>query len=507
MLVSIVDTTSEIWQTPKVFTKFFSLLEGSSAVVFSFIKDLLDYVEKHGIKFIDWRYTDLAGRWYHITHSVSSLDSAAFTSGIAFDSSSVAGWQPIEASDMLLIPDISTAFPDPFSSQATLAVICNVVCPRSDSDYSRDPRYTARKAHQYMVSTGIADKCFFGPEMEFFVFDQARFSVGSHHSHFKLSTQECAAGMHSKRFGGGHHGYALEPRAGYLCTPPMDTHHNMRSEMLSMLEEVGVKPRLHHHEVAAAQCEVGFQYAELVASADNVQKCKYVVRNVAGSYGKSVTFMPKPVAGDNGNGMHCHQSLRKGESNVFAGGDDEDMGLSETCLHYIGGILAHGKALNAFTNPTTNSYKRLLPHFEAPLWLAFSHENRSASVRVPRVPGGSASARRIEARFPDALANPYLCFAAQLMAGLDGIKRKIRPQEVKGKSLYEMDERELSGLTALCTSLDEALGSLDKDRDFLTVNGVFSDDLIESYIELKSAEADALRCNPHPVEFVNYYSL
>ncbi|QJC27915.1 3-hydroxylaminophenol mutase [Anaplasma platys] len=474
--------------------------------MFLFTKDLLDYVEKYGVKFIDWRFTDLLGRWYHVTHSVSSLDPGVFSNGIAFDSSSVTGWQPIEESDMLLVPDIGTAFSDPFSSQASLAVICNVVCPRSRSDYSRDPRYTARKAHQHMLSTAVADKCFFGPEIEFFVFDQARFSAGSHSSYFKLSTQERAAGTHTKRFGSGHHGYAMEPRSGYLCSPPMDTSHDMRSEMLSMLEEVGVKPLLHHHEVAASQCEVGFQYSELVASADNVQKCKYVLRNVAGSYGKSITFMPKPIAGDNGSGMHCHQSLWKGESNVFAG-DYQNSGLSETCLYYIGGILEHGKALNAFANPTTNSYKRLVPRFEAPIWLAFSHGNRSAAVRVPYMPSGNATARRIEVRFPDPLANPYLCFAAQLMAGLDGIKRKILPEEVKGRSLYDMQEHELSGLTALCTSLEEALEALDADRRFLTEDGVFSNDLIDSYIKIKRTETEALCCHPHPIEFTNYYSL
>ena len=473
--------------------------------MFSFTKDLLDYVEKNGVKFIDWRFTDLVGRWFNVTHSVNALDPVVFSAGVTFDSSSVAGWQPIEESDMLLIPDISTSFVDPFASQASLSVICNVFCPRSRSDYSRDPRYTARKAYQYMLSTAIADKCFFGPEMEFFVFDQARFFTGSHQSYFKLTTQECETGMPSKRLGSSH-GYSLEPRSGYLCTSPMDTARDMRSEMLSMLEEVGVTPLLHHHEVATSQCEVGFRYDELVSSADNVQKCKYVLRNVAGSYGKSVTFMPKPTAGDNGSGMHCHQSLWKGDSNLFVG-NHQDSKLSETCMYYVGGILAHGRALNAFCNATTNSYKRLVPCYEAPVWLAFSHCNRSASVRAPYVPGEQDSSRRIEARFPDALANPYLCFAAQLMAGLDGIKNKIMPPEVKGRSLYDMEEHELAGMTALCASLDEALEALDSDRDFLTAGGVFSNDLIDSYIRVKQTETEALRRNPHPVEFTNYYSL
>ncbi|KDB56399.1 type I glutamate--ammonia ligase [Anaplasma phagocytophilum] len=472
--------------------------------MFLFTKDLLDYVEKHGIKFIDWRFTDLLGRWYHITHSTNFLDPGVFTSGVAFDSSSVPGWQPIEASDMLLVPDISTAFVDPFSAQATLSVICNVVCPGDRTDYSRDPRYTARKAHHYLVSKSIADKCFFGPEVEFFVFDRVRFAAESHNSFFKLTSVESSSGA-SKRFDSSH-GYGLKERGGYLCSSPMDSSHDMRSEVLAMLDEVGVKPLLHHHEVASSQCEVGFHHNELVAAADSVQKCKYVLRNVVGSYGKSVTFMPKPVVGDNGSGMHCHQSLWKDGNNIFAG-DNGTAGLSDTCLYYIGGILAHGKALNAFANPSTNSYKRLVPNFEAPTWLAYSHGNRSAAVRVPFVPSNSTAARRIEVRFPDPLANPYLCFASQLMAGLDGIKNKIMPPEVQGRSLYDMSEDEVRGLSSVCFSLEEALEALDKDRGFLVEGSVFTNDQIDAYIKLKRQEAHELRIHPHPVEFSNYYAL
>ena len=471
--------------------------------MFLFTKDLLDYVEKHEIKFIDWRFTDLLGRSHHVTHSTHSLDPGVFVSGIAFDSSSVPGWQPIEDSDMLLVPDINTAFVDPFTAQATLAIICNVVYPDSQANYSRDPRYTARKAQHYLLSTAIADKCFFGPEIEFFVFDQVHFSADACNSHFKLRTLECESG-YTRRSGAGH-GYSVRARDGYLCSPPMDSTHDMRSEMLSMLHEVGVRPLLHHHEVAQSQCEVGFHHAELVASADSVQKCKYVLRNVAGSYGKSVTFMPKPMMGENGSGMHCHQSLWKDGINIFA--EKGDSRLSETCLYYIGGILAHGKALNAFTNPSTNSYKRLVPNFEAPVWLAYSHCNRSASIRIPYVHSDNTAARRIEVRFPDPLANPYLCFASQLMAGLDGIRKKILPYEVQGRSLYDMEEEEVRDLESVCFSLESALDALNQDRDFLLESDVFTSDQIDAYVKLKKQEVDSLRMHPHPVEFSNYYAL
>ncbi|MDB1135503.1 type I glutamate--ammonia ligase [Candidatus Anaplasma sp. TIGMIC] len=471
--------------------------------MFLFTKDLLDYVEKNEVKFIDWRFTDLVGRWHHLTHSTHSLDPGIFTSGISFDSSSVPGWQPIELSDMLLVPDISTAFLDPFTSQATLTIICNVVCPGDRTDYERDPRYTARKAQHYLASMSFADKCYMGPEIEFFVFDHVRFAADPHSSYFKLSSMECDSSS-SKKFGA-NHGYGVPVRSGYMCPTPMDSLHDMRSEMLSMLDDVGVRPLLHHHEVASSQCEIGFYRAELVACADSVQKCKYVLRSVAGSYGKSITFMPKPVIDENGSGMHCHQSLWKGDSNVFAG--DGGSLLSEVCQYYIGGILAHGRALNAFANATTNSYKRLVPNFEAPTRLAFSHCNRSAAVRVPYTHSDSASARRIETRFPDPLSNPYLCFAAQLMAGLDGIKKKIKPTEVKGKSLYTLDDAEAGKLQSVCFSLDEALNALDKDRDFLLEGGVFTNDMIDTYIMLKEREVDEVRIHPHPVEFRNYYSM
>ncbi|WP_037352037.1 type I glutamate--ammonia ligase [Anaplasma marginale] len=463
-------------------------------------EDLLDYIAKNSVKFIDWRFTDLLGRWHHTTYSVSSLSAEVFSSGIAFDSSSVPGWQPIEKSDMLLVPDVSTAFVDPFSPQPSLAVICNVVNPHGHNDYQRDPRYTARKAYEYMLSSAIADKCFFGTELEFFVFDHVRFGTDPYNTYFKLASQE--DGGLGSRGCFSNHGYRMKAKDGYMRLAPVDSLHDVRSEMLAMLSEVGVTPLLHHHEVAASQCEIGFRYAELVTSADNVQKCKYVLRNVASSYGKSVTFMPKPVRGDNGSGMHCHQSLWKDGNNIFSG---SNRGLSELCLHYIGGVIKHGRALSAFANPSTNSYKRLLPNFEAPTWLVYSHENRSAAIRIPCIPDGGST--RIEVRFPDPLANPYLCFAAQLMAGLDGIKHKVHPHEVSGKCLYSMEESETRDLLSVPTSLEEALTSLDKDRDFLLRGEVFTNEQIESYIQLKRSEVDNLRSYPHPVEFSNYYAL
>ncbi|ACZ48875.1 glutamine synthetase [Anaplasma centrale str. Israel] len=472
--------------------------------MFSRAEDLMDYVAKNAIKFIDWRFTDLLGRWHHTTYSVSALDAAVFSYGIAFDGSSIPGWQPVGESDMLLVPDVSTAFVEPFSPHPSLAVICNVVSPHGHCDYMLDPRYTARKAHEYMLASKIADKCFFGPELEFFVFDHVRFGTDPCHTYFKLACQE-GGGFGNRELYSSDRGYKIRAKDGYCRLAPVDSLQDMRSEMLVMLSEVGVTPLLHYHEVAVSQCEIGFKYAELVTSADSVQKCKYVLRNVAHSYGKSVTFMPKPVHGDNGSGMHCHQSLWKGGDNMFSGNNS---GLSELCLYYIGGIIRHGRALSAFANPSTNSYKRLLPGFEAPTWLVYSHENRSAAVRIPCAPSsGNSAAVRIEVRFPDPLANPYLCFAAQLMAGLDGIKHKMHPLEVGSKCLYSMDESETRDFLPVPASLDEAIESLDKDRDFLLEGGVFTNEQVESYIQLKKLETNSLRSYPHPVEFSNYYSL
>ena len=470
--------------------------------MFASAEDLMDYAVKNSIKFIDWRFTDPLGRWHHTTYSVGSLDPESFSYGIAFDGSSIHGWRPIGKSDMLLVPDVSTAFVEPFAPQPSLAVICDVVDPHGHCNYALDPRYTARKAHEYMLSSKIADKCFFGPELEFFVFERVRFSTDPYNTYFELVCGE--GGEFGRELCSSDRGYRIQAKDGYLRLAPVDSLQDMRSEMLVTLSEVGVTPLLHYHEVAASQCEIGFKYAELVTSADNVQKCKYVLRNVAHSYGKSVTFMPKPVHGDNGNGMHCHQSLWKGGQNMFSGGGS---GLSELCLHYIGGIIRHGRALSAFANPSTNSYKRLLPGFEAPTLLVYSHENRSAAIRIPCTPKGSPAAVRIEVRFPDPLANPYLCFSAQLMAGLDGIKNRIHPQEVGDRCLYSMDKSETRDFLPVPVSLDEAVESLDEDRDFLLQGNVFTNEQIESYIQLKKLETDSLQSYPHPVEFSNYYSL
>ncbi|MGN7678271.1 MAG: type I glutamate--ammonia ligase [Anaplasma sp.] len=470
--------------------------------MFSRAEDLLDYVAKNSVRFVDLRFTDLQGRWYHVTYDASSLRAEAFADGFNYDGSSFPGWQPIEKSDMLLLPDVGTAFMDPFSSQPSLVVICDVVSPYESSDYSLDPRYTARKAQRYMMSSAVADKCFFGPELEFSVFDHVHFSCSPYHTHFKLESQEVVSEVGNSR--GSTHGYCIKPKDGYLRLTPADSLHDMRSEVLMMLAEVGVTPMLHHHEVAASQCEIGIQYAELVACADNVQKCKYVLRSVAGSYGRSVTFMPKPVFGDNGNGMHCHQSLQKDGKNLFAGDGKKE--LSELCLNYIGGVIKHGRAICAFTNPSTNSYKRLLPGFEAPVWLAYSHENRSAAIRVPHVPSDNPAPVRIETRFPDPLANPYLCFTAQLMAGLDGIKNKILPQEI-GRNLYNIGAPEAHGLSSIPAALEESLDALDADRGFLLEGGVFTSEQIDSYIQLKRSEVQGLRAHPHPLEFVNYYGI
>ncbi|MCU7612368.1 type I glutamate--ammonia ligase [Anaplasma capra] len=466
-------------------------------------EDLLDYIAKNSVKFVDWRFTDLRGAWRHITYSASAVGADVFSLGITFDSSSVTGWQPIDKSDMLLVPDVRTAFMDPFSSQPSLVVICDVVSPRSRSDYSCDPRFTARKAQEYMLSSKIADVCSFGVELEFFVFDRVCFSVDPYHTYFQLAGQEESGGAGTQESSSPNHGYRMQAKDGYCKLSPVDSSHDIRSEVLSVLHEVGITPLLHHHEVAAAQCEVGFRYAGFVESADNVQKCKYVLRNVAGSYGKSVTFMPKPVYGDNGSGMHCHQSLWKDNSNLFHG---NNKGISELCLYYIGGIMKHGRALSAFANPSTNSYKRLLPNFEAPTWLAYSHENRSAAVRIPHTPGNSPAAARIEVRFPDPLANPYLCFASQLMAGLDGIKNKILPKEVVG-SLYSADPQVTRDLLSIPACLEDALESLDEDRDFLLQGGVFASEQIDSFIQIGKSDIDSLRSYPHPMEFRNYYGL
>ncbi|QXK92276.1 type I glutamate--ammonia ligase [Neoehrlichia mikurensis] len=472
--------------------------------MFLSIEDFLNYINKHSIKFIDLRFSDLLGKWYHITRSVSSFDVSTLSSGISFDSSSIPGWQSIEKSDMVLFPDVKTSFIDPFCAQPTIVIICDVINTHNQSEYSKDPRYTAKKAYQYLLSTSIANKCYFGPEIEFFVFDDVKFNVNTHQSCFKLMSSESNTFTNNDQKFYNNNGYYQKPKSGYMPIPPVDALHDIRSEMLTMLSEVGIIPLLHHHEVAPSQCEIGFQYDELVSSADNVQKCKYVIRNVANSYNKTATFMPKPIYGDNGNGMHCHQSLWKDGANIFV---NKDGNLSDTCLYYIGGIIKYGKAINAFSNPSTNSYKRLVPNFEAPTFLVYSYENRSAAIRIPYVPKNNMEAKRIEVRFPDPLANPYLCFASQLMAGLHGIKNKIDPGAAFEKNLYTLDNTESSALSAVAGSLEESLLHLDNNRGFLLEGNVFTNEQIDSYIKLKKKENQELNSYPHPIEFINYYSL
>ena len=469
--------------------------------MFLSIEDTLNYIKKNAINFIDLRFTDSTGKWHHITRSAETINLQVLSTGVSFDSSSIPGWQSIEKSDMILLPDISTAFSDPFSAQSTLVIICNVIDPYNQFQYSKDPRHIAQKASQYMISTGIADKCYFGPEVEFFVFDNVEFYTGMYNSYFKIDSSEHTTLLQEKGYQNNSHRPRI--KGGYMPTPPVDSLHDLRSEMLTMFKEVGIIPLIHHHEVAASQCEVGFQYDELIRSADNIQKCKYIIHGVASSYGKTATFMPKPVMGDNGNGMHCHQSLWKDNNNLFV---NPDGSISETCLYYIGGIIKYGKAINAFTNPSTNSYKRLVPNFEAPTWLTYSYDNRSAAIRIPYVSNNDFNAKRIEVRFPDPLANPYLCFSAQLMAGLYGIKNKTHPGPALDKNLYLLNKSELQQLTSVANTLEESLEYLDKNREFLLEGNVFTNDQIDSYINLKSSEVKDLQLHPHPIEFINYYS-
>jgi glutamine synthetase len=426
-----------------------------------------------------------------------------FKEGKPFDGSSIAGWKGIEASDMLLMPDAGTAVMDPFTDEPTLILTCDVIEPNTMEGYERDPRSLAHRAEAYLKSTGIADTCYFGPEPEFFIFDDVRWGASMSGSFVKVDSDE--AGWNSEKvFEEGNIGHRPGVKGGYFPVPPVDSLHDIRSAMCLALEEMGVSVEVHHHEVATAgQCEIGTMFNTLVTRADWNQRMKYVIQNVAHAYGKTATFMPKPLVGDNGSGMHCHQSLAKDGKNIFAG--DGYAGLSETALFYIGGIIKHARALNAITNPSTNSYKRLVPGFEAPVLLAYSARNRSASIRIPYV--ANPKGRRIEVRFPDPAANPYLAFSAMMMAGLDGIQNKIHPGDAMDKNLYDLPAEELKSVPTVCYALDQALDALSKDRAFLTAGGVFSDDMIDAYIDLKMEDVTRLRMTTHPVEFDLYYSL
>jgi glutamine synthetase len=419
-----------------------------------------------------------------------------------FDGSSIAGWKAINESDMTLMPDPATARMDPFYSAATMSIVCDILEPATGEPYNRDPRGIAKKAEAFLKSTGVGDTVYVGPEAEFFVFDDVKFMAEPYNTGFKLDSSELPINGDTD-YEGGNLGHRIATKAGYFPVPPLDSAQDMRGEMLAAMASMGVSVEKHHHEVASAQHELGMKFDTLVHMADQMQIYKYCIHNVAQSYGKTATFMPKPVYGDNGSGMHVHQSIWKGGKPLFAGNKYAD--LSQECLYYIGGIIKHAKSLNAFTNPSTNSYKRLVPGYEAPVLLAYSARNRSASCRIPWTT--SPKAKRVEVRFPDPAANPYLAFAAMLMAGLDGIQNKIDPGQAMDKDLYDLPPRELKKIPTVCGSLREALGSLDKDRAFLKAGGVFNDDFIDSYIELKMTEVARFEMTPHPVEFQMYYSV
>ncbi len=462
----------------------------------------LEMLKEHEVKFVDFRFTDTRGKEQHVTVPASVVDEDILNEGKMFDGSSIAGWKGINESDMILMPDDDTALLDPFAEETTLILRCDIVEPSTMEGYGRDPRSVAKRAEAYLKSSGIGDAAFFGPEPEFFVLDDVRWGATMSGAFYLVDSQE-AEWNSEKVFPDGNMGHRPSVKGGYFPVPPVDSLHDMRGAMCLAMEEMGLKVEVHHHEVATAgQCEIGTQFNTLVRKADEVQILKYCVHNVAHAYGKSATFMPKPLVGDNGSGMHVHQSIAKGGTNLFTG--DGYGGLSETALYYIGGIIKHARAINAFTNASTNSYKRLVPGFEAPVMLAYSARNRSASIRIPFT---SPKARRIEVRFPDPTANPYLAFSAMLMAGLDGIQNKIHPGDAMDKDLYDLPPEEAKGIPTVCHSFDQALEALDADRDFLKAGGVFSDDMIDAYIDLKMEEVTRLRMTTHPVEFDMYYSV
>ncbi len=465
--------------------------------------DVLKMIEDKDVIFVDFRFADTRGKEQHVTVPAHTVDADLFEEGKMFDGSSIAGWKGINESDMILMPDPSTAVIDPFSEETTLILRCDVVEPATMQGYERDPRSVAKRAEAYMASTGIADTAFFGPENEFFIFDDIKWGAEMQGAFYKIDSEE--AGWNSEKvYEDGNMGHRPGVKGGYFPVPPVDSLHDLRGAMCLAIEEMGVTTEVHHHEVATAgQCEIGVKFNTLVKKADEVLILKYAIQNVAHGYGKTATFMPKPLVGDNGNGMHVHMSLGKDGVNLFTG--DDVGGLSETALYYIGGIIKHAKALNAFTNASTNSYKRLVKGFEAPTMLAYSARNRSASIRIPFI--SNPKARRIEVRFPDSTANPYLAFAAMLMAGLDGIQNKIHPGGPMDKDLYDLPPEEEKQIPQVCFSLDQALAELDKDREFLTRGGVFTDDMIDAYIALKSEETTRLKMTTHPVEFDMYYSL
>ncbi|WP_456268520.1 glutamate--ammonia ligase [Kushneria sp. AK178] len=463
----------------------------------------LALIEENDIKWADLRFTDTKGKEQHVTIPARAVDDEFFENGQMFDGSSIGGWKGINESDMILLPQDGTGYLDPFTEDPTIVLRCDIIEPATMQGYERDPRSIAKRAEAYLGSTGLGDTAFFGPEPEFFIFDEVHFKNDMNHSFFRISSEE-GAWATDGQFEGGNMGHRPRVKGGYFPVPPVDSFHDIRSAMCATLEAVGQSVEVHHHEVAnAGQNEIGVKFNTLVQKCDEVQTMKYVIHNVAHAYGKTATFMPKPMAGDNGSGMHIHQSFWKDGENMFAG--DEYAGLSETALYYIGGVIKHARALNAFTNPSTNSYKRLVPGFEAPVMLAYSARNRSASIRIPYT--SSPKAKRVETRFPDPMANPYLAFAALLMAGIDGIRNKIHPGEALDKNLYDLPAEEALNVPTVASSLEEALNALKEDHAFLTEGGVFTESMIEAYIELKMEDVTAVRMAPSPVEYDLYYSL
>lgn len=467
---------------------------------------VMDLIDSQGYEYVDFRFTDTLGIWHHLAFHHTAVNRTLLQEGVMFDGSSIKGWKGIEDSDMCLKPSGDAYYPDPFALNPTLIMICNVDEPSKDLPYNRDPRSTALAAEEYLRKSGIADEAYFGPEPEFFIFDEVHFETGSHASYYAITSEEgpypggpifgdCDRGQWAN-------GHRPPTGGGYFPVSPVDQGTDLRAEMINVMNEMGIRGEKSHHEVAVSQHEIGFQYSTLTQTADNLQTFKYCVKNVAHENNKTATFMPKPVFGDNGSGMHVHMSLSKEGAPLFLG--NKYNGLSQEALYFVGGILKHARALNAFTNPTTNSYKRLVPGFEAPIFKAYSARNRSAAVRIPHV--NNPKAKRIEVRFPDPTANGYLALAAMLMAGLDGIENKIDPGPAMEKNLFAMDQNDLGEDDLLCTSLCDALRELDKDRDFLLKGEVFSEDQIDSYIELRKEQMYRINEAPHPLEFQLYYS-
>jgi len=465
-------------------------------------KKVLEMIKENDVKFVDLRFTDPRGKWQHTAQWVDTIDEDVFADGIMFDGSSIAGWKAINESDMTLMPDPASAVMDPFAAQPTLILVCDVHEPSTGQPYERDPRSTARRAEAYLNSAGIGDTAYFGPEAEFFVFDAVRFDVSMNHTFYELFSTE-GPYVSGDEIEGGNIGHRPAIKGGYFPVAPVDSMGDLRAEMVTVMAEMGLEVEKHHHEVAPSQNELGIKFGTLLQMADAMQVYKYVVHMVAHSYNMTATFMPKPVMEDNGSGMHTHQSIWKDGKPMFAGSGYAD--LSETALYYIGGIIKHARAINAFSNPTTNSYKRLIPGYEAPVLLAYSSRNRSASCRIPHV--ASPNGKRVEVRFPDPAANPYLAFSAMLMAGIDGIENKIHPGDPMDKNLYDLPPEELEGVPTVCASLREAMSSLSEDRDFLKKGDVFTDAQIDGYIDLKMEEIERFEHTPHPVEYAMYYSV